>query len=641
MKLKDTDLVIYVRDHDGVTPEHLSELLDVSERTVRTYVRQANDSMGDRAQIVLKRGTYSLVVSDERALAAWLVRERQKWSGIASALPTNSQERVAYIIDDLLTRNDWITKDQLAEMLFVSASTVSHDLALAEKALGSYGLAIERRPHYGIRVSGGEMSRRLCIASVIAGGLLGDEALDGENRQELLRTVTTCIDDVVRRDGFTVSTLAHRNLLVHVAVAVLRIREGNYVPMDGDDLKNMEATREYTVAQDVAHELEHTLGVTLPAEEVAYIAIHLASKQVIAEMPDPEGGIVISDTVWGVVSDMLERVRSAFRYDFRDNLELRMNLARHIVPLSYRLTYNMNLKNPLLDEVRERYPLAWSMAVESSVSLAEAYGRVPSDDEIGYIAMSFALALEREMTHAEGKRILIVCASGAGTAKLLEHLYEREFSQWLTEVRTCDAAHVGDADLTHIDYVFTTVPLDVKIPRPVREVSAFLDESEKRDVRAVLSSKDEGGSAMEFFDRALFFPHIPGKTRSEVLDWLCDRRIEFGGAGEGFRDLVFRREEAMQTTYGNNVAMPHPLEPVSDETVVTVGVTDEPVDWGEGHAVQAVFLLSVARDGVPGRDFYDALATLMVDEAAVARLVRERSWETLSELLGAARRQDF
>lgn len=635
MRLKDTELAVYVRDHRGVTPTELSEMLDVSERTVRTYVRQANDAMDPFAQIVLKRRSYTLDCTDEPAFADWLSRDREKWGPVVSALPTNSRERVAYIIDDLLSRNDWITKDELAEMLFVSATTVSHDLALAEKAIDAYGLTIERRPRYGIRVVGGEMARRLCIASVVPGGLLGDEAPDGADRRELLKSVSACIDDVVRRDGFSVSTIAHRNLLVHIAVAVLRIREGNYVPMDGDDLKSMEQTREYAIAMDIARELETTLDVTLPAEEVAYIAIHLASKQMISKNPDAQG-FVISDEVWDVVTDMLDLVDRSFHYDFRENLELRMNLARHIVPLSYRLTYNMNLKNPLLNEVRERYPLAWSMAVESSAALAHAYGRTPSDDEVGYIAMSFALALEREQTQAEGKNILIVCASGAGTAKLLEHLYEREFGEWLSSVTTCDAAHVGDVDLTHIDYVFTTVPLDLKIPRPVREVSAFLDEAEKCDVRAVLSSQDTSEKVLPFFDRRLFFSHVPATTREEALEWLCARRIEYGGAGKGFRDLVFKREAVMQTTYGNNVAMPHPLEPVSDATVVTVGIMDKPVPWGDNHEVQAVFLLSVARDGGPGRDFYDALATLMVDEAAVARLVRERSWDTLCELLGAA-----
>lgn len=634
--MRDTELATFIRDHRGVTPAELSAQLGVSERTIRTYVRRLNDAVHPFAQVCLKYGGYVLSCDDRRAFAEWLSEGTARWASVSGGVPSNSRERVAYITDDLLSRNDWITKDELAEMLYVSPNTVSHDLAQVEKNLVSFGLSLERRPRHGVRVVGDEMSRRLCLASVVAERLLGGRDVNGASSRDLLERVSRCVEEVVRRDGFSISTLASRNLLVHLTVALLRIREGCYVPGDGADLMAATSERELEVAQDIASELERAFDVEMPPEEVAYIAIHLASKRMVASPSDGKDGIVISDEVWDVVSNMLEVVYSSFRFDFRDNLELRMNLARHIVPLSYRLTYNMSLKNPLLDEMRDRYPLAWSMAVESSVSLADAYGRVPSDDEVGYIAMSFALALEREKAHAEGKSILIVCASGVGTAKLLEHLYEREFAQWLSNVETCDAAHVGDVDFSGIDYVFTTVPLGVTLPVPVREVSAFLNESEVRDVRGILSGSAERASVLSCFDRALFFPHVPGSTREEVLDWMCSRREEYGGAGEGFRELVLRREEVVATTYGNGVAMPHPLEPVSDRTVVAVGVTDAPVKWGPRHEVQVIFLLSVARAGGPGRHFYDVLSNLLVDGEAIARLKRERRWETLVALLGCA-----
>lgn len=634
--MRDADLAIYIRDHRGVTPAELSGLLGVSGRTIRTYVRRLNDAVSPFAHVSLKYGGYVLACEDRRAFAEWLSEGTAKWASIAGGTPVNSRERVAYITDDLLSRNGWITKDELAEMLYVSPNTISHDLSRVEKNLVSFGLSLERRPHHGIRVVGDEMSRRLCLASAVAERLLGGRDIGGGCGRDLMERVSRCVDEVVRRDGFSISTLASRNLLVHLVVALLRVKEGCYVPGGSENLKAAASSRELEVAQDIARELEGAFSVKMPPEEVAYIAIHLASKRMVPSPSDEKDGIVISDEVWNVVSDMLELVYSLFRFDFRDNLELRMNLARHIVPLSYRLTYNMSLKNPLLDEVRERYPLAWSMAVESSASLADAYGRVPSDDEVGYIAMSFALALEREKAHAEGKSILIVCASGMGTAKLLEHLYEREFGQWLSSVETCDAAHVGDVDFSGIDYVFTTVPLGRRLPVPVREVSAFLDDSEVRDVRGILSGSAERESVISSFERALFFPHVPGSTRKEVLDWMCERREEHGGAGEGFRELVFRREEIVATTYGNGVAMPHPLEPVSEQTLVTVGITDAPVSWGSVHEVSVVFLLSVAREGGPGRHFYDVLSNLLVDGEAIARLERERRWETLIALLGCA-----
>ena len=224
--MKNAELAIYIRDHDGVTPAELSAHLGVSERTIRTYVRRLNDAMSPFARVSLKYGGYSLACENRRAFAEWLSDGTAKWASVQGGLPTNSQERVAYITDDLLSRSGWITKDELAETLYVSGNTISHDLARVEKNLASFGLTLERRPHHGIRVVGDEVSRRLCLASTVAERLLEGHDINGHSSRDMLERVSSCVDEVVRRDGFSISTLAYRNLLVHLVVALLRIKDG-------------------------------------------------------------------------------------------------------------------------------------------------------------------------------------------------------------------------------------------------------------------------------------------------------------------------------------------------------------------------------------------------------------------------------
>lgn len=70
-----------------------------------------------------------------------------------------------YLLNDLLMRNDWIKLQELSQALFVSKSALSGDLKKVEERLRPYDLVLEKRSHYGIRVTGGEMSRRLCLAN--------------------------------------------------------------------------------------------------------------------------------------------------------------------------------------------------------------------------------------------------------------------------------------------------------------------------------------------------------------------------------------------------------------------------------------------------------------------------------------------
>ena len=631
MAISNYKFVAYIHDHPNVKPKELADLLGVGERSVRTYVRRANESLNSAAKVLLKYGGYSLAIFDQNGFSSWVERNNRRYKG--SSIPTTFQERVAYLTEDLLLRDDFITIDELAGSLYVSGTTISHDLAQVESNIKSFGLELERRPRHGIRVVGDEKTRRLCIASLPVASIAQKLSVADGDVHELLTSIGACVDVALSTNGIAMSAMSHRNLMVHIAVALLRMQSGCYMPPT-ERFEKLEGTHSHKAACDIARELSQEFSVELSKEEILYMAVHLAGKQMLPSADNSENGVVISEEVWCVVSLMLETVLNVFNFDLRDNLELRMNLARHIVPLSYRLKCHMPLKNPMLRAIRERYPLAWSMAAESSIVLADAYGAAPSDDEIGYIALTFALALGREESQVVGKNIVIVCASGVGTARLLEYLYRNEFGKWLESIETCDLNHIDEVDFSNVDYVFTTVPLDKSLPVPVREVSMFMDESEVRDIRCILSNEihPSGDSLSDYFDEKLFFPNLEATTREEALDYLCDRRIAFGGAGKDFKELVFRREELMYTTFGDNVAMPHPLEAVSDSTLITVGVTKAPIPWGE-HEIQVIFLLSVAKDAPINHILYDSLAKIMIDGSSISKLANEPTWGVLTGLL--------
>ena len=632
----------------GARPQDLAASFGVSDRSVRTYVRQANEELFGVASIEKRRGgAYELQVTDGAAFETWVAVESRR---LADGAPATPEARVAYLVNDLLNRSGWVTLDDLSAVLFVSRTAITADLRHVEAQLARFGLALERRPHYGIRVTGSEMGRRLALANAVlrGGRTQADDALPP------LDELAACVDGAVAREGMQINSAAYQNLLVHLSVAVRRIREGAYIPLETLDLEPLRGGCEYRAATRMAAAIQTRFNVEFPEGEVLYIALHLAGKQSLygagdaanaaradgctslanPQTGDAPGAPVISDEVWDVVARMIDLVWRAYRFDFRRDLELRMNLARHIVPLSVRLRYRMLIDNPLLTDTKARFPLAYSMAQDACCVLAEHYGTEPSDDEVGFIALSFALALERQKTGLPKKRILVVCASGQGSARLLEWRYRQEFGAYINDVVTCDVAHVTAQDFTDIDYVFTTVPLGVALPVPVREVKFFLDDADVLTLRELLAGAPAALSLDRFFDRRLFVGDLQADTKEEAIDALCDLVKAYRDVDSSFRDLVYRREAAAPTSFGNNVAMPHPLEPVSDQTFVAVGLLKHPIAWNEWASAQAVFLVCVSREWNDGlRDFYEATTRVLTDKDKIALLLEKRSWEALMELL--------
>lgn len=620
-------VIEYVREHPGVPQHELASHLGVSERTIRTYLNRCNDALESVARICKADGGYRLDIEDEegfRALISPADGDR------AAPVPVTPEERVTYLLRDLLVRTNWITIDDIASILYVSRNTISKDLRHVEERLAPFGLALERRPHYGIRVTGPEMARRLCMASVTLDALIDDA---GDDHRASLDVISQCVNTVLAEERFELNSASYQNLIVHLAVAVRRIQEKCFMPMDDVQVEQLCDPHEYAVAAKVAEAIGSALGIEFPREEIGYIAIHLAGKRSVYASSDDAEGLTISDEVWNVVSEMLEVVWQAYRFDFRDDLELRMNLARHIVPLSVRLRCNMRLENPLLTDIKKRYALAYSIALDASTVLAKHYDSALSDDELGYIALAFALALERRESELPKKNILVVCASGQGSARLLEWRYRKEFGEWVDQITLCDVSHVESVDFSHIDYVFTTVPIKHQLPVPVRQVDYFLDDADVREVRDVLTGSLATNALHGYFDRDLFVPHVQATTKEEVIALLCERIAQVREVPATFRQLVEKRERLAQTSFGNQVALPHPFKAVTDDTFVCVGVLDEPVAWNE-QEVRAVFLISISRSKNKDLDrFYRSFVGLVTSAEAIQTLVENQDWSSFLELL--------
>lgn len=642
MIVRNPDVVAYIEEHPGASSKELAEHFSVSTRTVRKYVNACNAAMGGAARIEFdRRGAngagYYVTVSDRDRYESW---RHETSLLLRDAVPETTEERVRFLLNILLMQSGWITRERLAEILYVSPASVTSLIKRVEEILAQFSLSLERRPRYGMRVVGSEISRRVCWASVVVKEL---DTQPGERRELsvsdhlayrlTLDRIDRCVSAVLEETGFHISKFSYENLLVHIGVALLRIQEGCYVPMALEQAAQSQYASEYPVAERIARSLERDFDVAVPEEEVAYIAIHLAGKQIVTFDPDAEAaGNVISDDVWNVTSQILEHIWDAFRIDLRGDVELRMNLAQHIMPLSVRLHYHLTAANPMIAEIKTRYPFAYAMALEASAVLGERYDTEVSDDETGYIALSLALALERQKSGLPKKNILVVCASGHGSARLLEYRCRQEFGDCINRIETCDAQHVSRVDFSDIDYVFTTVPLSAKLPVPVREVKFFLDDTNVSLIRDLLQRSEARGGILHYFDPELFMAHVRAADKDEVLVRMCDLAAAHREVDRDFRSLVMEREAAAPTAFGGLVAIPHPSRAACDSSFVCVCLLDAPVEWN-GNEVRAVFLLSIARQ--PDADleaFYDRLSDVIFDSQSIRRLLSDQRFQTLESI---------
>lgn len=639
------DLIVKLHEGGSASSEELEQSYCVGDRTIRTLIRRANDELEDTAEIVRSRDRrYCLSIKREDGFAQKL-RAMQRRA--QRDLPSNADERVQYILSDLLAREAWVTIETLASRLYVSARTISTDLRVVEQRLNVYGLQLERRSHRGLRVRGDEMKRRLCLAHSVLNKLgsmgafadvcdVGDEN-NGVDLDGLIGNYVNlaagCVASATELYRFEINPVAYQNLLVHIALAILRIQHGGYIPIESLSIGDLQDRREFAIARNIAERIESSAGIELPESEISYIAMHLAAKEIIASPVDEKEGV--SEESWILAERLLDEVHRSFRFDFRDDLELMVALARHIGPLTVRVRNGLNLVNPLLKDIKARYVLAYSMARDSAWILEEHCGGVLSEDELGYIALSFAWALERLHGAHEKKNVLVVCASGVGSARLLVWQLEKAFPNSLGTVATCTYQNVVHADFADIDYVFSTVPIPDHLPVPVFRISSFLDSGELESIRSTLSASYEDDFACRFLSEDLFIPTMNCASKHDVIESLSERMVSAGFVDEAFLDLVLQREELCSTGFGLGVAIPHPIRACGRQTIASIATLRNPVAWDEqGTMVDVVVLASfssVCHEETEA--FFENMATVLTSEELISELRAAKTWPDLLGVL--------
>lgn len=612
--------------HEGTytTTTSLAQELGVSSRTIRSDIAQLNDELGQWG---------ASVESTPRKGVTLVVTDRDRYSQYRPAYEQSDlsqDERVRQITEYLLTIDHPVLLDDLADMLYFSRSTLKRDMREVRHILSRFGLEIDNRAYQGMKVTGREEDIRACLAHLKRSAGVAASAAEGDEleflRQIVIRQVTS--------HHFRISDLAVENLAIHLLIAVKRVRMGNRIEFDVQTVSELAEEAKganMDVASAILEEVERTYDVSFSRSEAYNFLVRLSGKQIVS-FDSKDANTVVSEENSRLVFAMLEHVRESYQIDLRFDLELVTTLAMHLAPLRTRMKYGMASVNPLLEDVRHGYVLAYSMATVACSVLEEELGHEVPADEVAYVAMYLSVALDRHRDKTEEKdNVLLVCGSGRATSEMLAYRIRDAFGKYLNVVGTTSAHDLGQVDFAGIDYVFTTVTIDQPVPVPIVEVSTLLGERDKSAITRTLSKGRMSRFATSLIKSDLVFWR-DFASKEEVISYLSAELSARVDLPEDFEQLVLDREKAGTTAFGNLVAIAHPIRAVGTENALALAILDHPIDWG-GEEVQLVFLLTIGRKSRGLASFYRMMNGLVGNRDYVERVIASTSASEVKETL--------
>lgn len=620
---REQDLLILLEQEEPRTLASIADTMHVSTRTVRNDINALNQKLENAASLEIQpKVGVILTVSDPDKYKEILQESFQ------SSMPQTPEERSRFLINALLKQQNWIKTEQLADLLYISESTIARDLKSVRTILEQFDLQLVSRPKYGMKVQGEEVQKRLCAAWV---NRSGSKVITDENHFKIERI----LEETFEKYNFQTSDFAFHNLIMHLQIAMRRLQEEHEVPIPEDILHEIQAKEQYEIACEIAARIEEEFEIELPEEEKAYICMHLLGKQAPASN---QGAAIITQRQHQVVCDSLSRLSKEYNLQLDKDLDLQLALTLHMIPLEYRLEYGLNLRNPLLDQIKEEYPYAFLLGVSLARYFEEDLGEKISEDEIGYLALHLQLSLEKDAQSIQKKNILLVCATGQGTARLLEHQFRKLFAPYIETLKVCDAGHVSRMNLDDIDFVFTTVTLPCTLSVPVIETSPFFARDEVKKMQQTL--EESCFEAGKYIPRELFFHKKGFEGQQEYFDWITSQVQKLYEIPDDFEMLLKRREELNSTSFVNGVAIPHPAELCTKETFASITVLDKPLTWGQ-YKADILALVSLEKGTNPDcTKLFQSIARVLTNEKSTARLRSHPEYDIFMEMLTQTEKKD-
>lgn len=538
----------------------IASQLNISPRMVRYTLPTIKAWLSTKgAQLVSKRGRGIFIVASPDAQKRII---GELTAVVECPVFLLATERLYLLIFDLLVSDQPLVIKQLEHQLNVSRTTVLRDLDRAEEWLGQHNLQLLRRPHYGLKIAGKECDLRGAMADLLRTSL-GETYLlnlcgEGQSTAGLLREATGSVLRQVlspflrglelRYSNKLVAALeskmnvqftdnAHVGLVLYLAISMRRIQERKSVEPCPECLDNLKRRKEFSIAREIGTRIERYLGVTVSDPEVAFIARHILGAEVrgtiadvISERPLKEG---VRPEVKEAVDSLLAKASGYLHPSIMVDQELIYSLNLHFTSVFDKLQFGLPFSNPLLGEVKERYPYIFEVAARSCAVLEDKIGLALPEGEIGYVAMLLAAAMERLSPSLETKRrVLIVCNAGVATAWLLVSRLRAKFPE-VEIVGVVSARDLQKKALNNADLIISTIPVAKIDDIPAVVVSPFLSDKEITKIGEAFQERDKV--------RALSRPtDYAGRREPSLGDLITVQTTRLSVRAESWQEVVYR-----------------------------------------------------------------------------------------------------
>lgn len=652
-EIKQQILTLLLDASAAMTLAQLAERAKVSQKSIRNYLAEIEQE-GILGNLMLKRRPGVGIFLEEDLVKRAELRRRLA-SDTHKTYALSPEGRQHYIVKTLFKNRYTYTIQLLADDLYVSKSTIVQDLVYVQEWLEKHQLRLERKPNRGLWIEGDEYVFRRAMRDFCSEAGNGEFAISEEEIEQLdyridfisfnkiksifprldIYKIQSILQQAEKKLDYALTDEAFINLIIHIAITLERIKQCKDVVMEEEKLRKLAANMEFQVAKWIVNRISEETGICIPKEEVGYISLHLLGARVqqnsnaanFAEILESQAEeyVELARRVIHAASEILE-------VDLSGDRLLLTGLTLHFRPSVMRLRYGMEIRNPLLERIKQEYTSIFGAAWAASTIFERYFGVTINEDEVGYIAMHLGGAMARLKNKIKA---VVVCASGLGTSQLVAMRLEREVPELeITEI--VSVQQLSKVLTEGCDIIISTVAVRERHEKLIH-ISTLVDEKDVFVIRNFLRSMQEQRrertcqSLAASISADFCFAGCVHKSKKEVIKFYGEQLEKSGYTRAGFVESALQREQITSTSVGRGVAIPHGNDEFVLQPKICVVQLTKPIKWGDDY-VDLVMLLALNVQYAKN-SFFRSFYAMLDDEQVLRRMRHAKNGQEIMNII--------
>ncbi len=314
-----------------------------------------------------------------------------------------------------------------------------------------------------------------------------------------------------------------------------------------------------------------------------------------------------------------------------NDLNLRISLGLHILPLLSRLKTGMLLKNIMTYTIKQKFPFAFDIASTFTYSILPEYKERLSDDEISYLALHFSVSLNQTTPVANRKDILLICSQQKSETILIQQKIKQWFNN-INEIKTVSASMVKPEIFDDYNAILTTESKVAEAYPKAMLVNYFLTDTDYQKIEMALNGFTSVKDILDKFDEDLFY-YGNVKDKYEMIDILFKKAKKKFKLSDELYDSVMLHEKIASSCFGNKLAIPHPERLITDCTFIAVGIPKEEIIWEGDTSINLVMLVSIDKNNVRAYQLWYYLSFLISNKDMLDRITKVPTYENLISII--------